>query len=151
MYLRSLEVHVPLWRDGINLDNLQVAWIEASHKHTRLAVIKIPPRDRFLGAFRTSCLVLGKLGCLQQLSLILPAASVHKWMTDNAEATEDMPKDKRDRYLKRKGEEVQVFERLSAALPKLRITIVVEPTDQLERDEVLRSFGEIEDAAKARG
>ena len=150
-HLRSLEVHAPLWQDGMNLDNLQIAWIEASHEQTGLTPIKTPPRDRYLGALRTSCLLLGKLGCLQRLSLILPSDSVHKWIMDDDEAMERMLKDKRDRYLKRKAEEIQIFERLSAALPKLKITLLIQPSTCTEEEEAFNDLERIEGKARAHG
>ncbi|KAK3634221.1 hypothetical protein LTR56_015428 [Elasticomyces elasticus] len=50
--LRSLQIHVPIWRHGVNHDYIEGAIVDLASPVSRLAVIKPPARDRLLSAVK---------------------------------------------------------------------------------------------------
>ncbi len=62
--IRSLEVHVPLWHQGLTHGYIEGAILDLASPVSRLAVIKPPARDRLLAAVEQCVFILQQAGQL---------------------------------------------------------------------------------------
>lgn len=77
-YLRSIQIHAPLWYRGIHEDYIEGAVLDLTSPATRMGVVKPVARDRLLSAIQYCVHALLKAGHLRNFSLNLE----HGMVTD---------------------------------------------------------------------
>ncbi|KAK5124187.1 hypothetical protein LTR85_001890 [Meristemomyces frigidus] len=115
-YLRTINIHAPLWHLGVHEDFVEGAILDLTSPASRMAVIKPPATDRLLGAIQSSVGHLLQSGNLETLILDLShtfipdftAQSISKTLISTSDAEE---------YVSRKQKGIELLRQLCEALP----------------------------------
>ncbi|KAK4550157.1 hypothetical protein LTR36_003124 [Oleoguttula mirabilis] len=125
-YLRSINIHAPLWHLGVHEDYAEGAILDLTSPASRMAVIKPPAADRLLAAIQSSVDSLLQGGSLTTFTLDLNRTWMADFSSERYNKTLITMSDAKEFGI-RKQKGIELLKRLSEALPTKPVLIVRVP------------------------
>ncbi|KAK3616986.1 hypothetical protein LTR56_025583 [Elasticomyces elasticus] len=147
--LRSLQIHIPLWRHGVNHDYIEGAIVDLASPVSRLAVIRPPARDRLLSAIKHCVHALQEAG---ELTTFEPriARLTGLWTGQNLDSTSFLDEQDCDAR-KQKGAKLLkglALSTLKGNQPVLDLSHLIRSTESTNQDAIKRLLDLREEAAE---
>ncbi|PIA93770.1 hypothetical protein CB0940_04020 [Cercospora beticola] len=126
-YLRSLEIHVPLWHRGMQEDYLEGAILDLTSPASRLGVVLPTARDRLLSAITFCVHALLKANNLSNLLLILEhGLATDRWIGRHTNDRQLIPLAEAEELVARKQQGIAILQELAQLVKTKAIRLHVQ-------------------------